>query len=105
MSQTGFSPESPADLLLRLVGTTFLAEVREHPDDWPATARKVAVDCVKWLVSGTESANTRRDVNQVQFTQLSLKQNDALYACYFEVLTEMDYEVHRPPTPKSHRGA
>jgi hypothetical protein len=105
MSQTGFSPESPADLLLRLLSTAFLTEVREHPDDWPMATRKIAIDCVKCLVHGTESANARRDINQVQFTQLSLKQNDTLYACYFEVIVEMDYEIHRPPKPKSHRGA
>lgn len=86
MSQTGFSPESPTARLTRLLGITFLAEVRRQPTRWSHRERKIAIDCIKWLTAGIESLNSARDPYGVRFIHLSEQQNDALYTCYYEVL-------------------
>jgi hypothetical protein len=93
VSQTSFSPESPADRTTRLLGEALCAEVRLHSTKWPLAARKVAIDCIKWLGDEVESENCRRANNGVRFVHLNEKQSDTLHALYYEVTFEEAFEV------------
>ena len=86
VSQTGFSPESPTSRITRKIGEAFRDEVRRSPDKWPAAARRVAIDCVKWLGNEVESENCRRDNKGVRFVHLTQKQSDFLTALRYEAI-------------------
>lgn len=89
MSQTCFSPESPADRITRLLGQAFSAEVRRHPTMWPHESRKAAIDCIKWLGGGVpESINSRRDSNGVRFIKLNEEQSDMLHTLLYEIMID-----------------
>lgn len=85
-----YDPESPCSKLERLIGLKIIDSAKNRPDLWPEDQRRIVIDCIKHMASGTVSLGAQRhgDSNRERYIRLGSAQNDILFCARLEVELE-----------------